>query len=280
MRLKNSYFFTLRENVKDEDSQSSNMLVRAGMIKKSSTGIYMMLPMGLKVFNKINQIIREEMDKIDCQELLMPSLIPEDVYIASGRRDGFGSSMFSLKDRKNQSYVLGPTHEELFATAAKMKIHSYKDMPFSLYQIQTKFRDEPRPRYGLIRVREFQMKDAYSFDANEEGMNMSYQKQFKAYQNIFNRIGLNYVIVKANTGVMGGLLSEEFQALSPIGEDILVLNEDGTYASNIEVAKCIANDFNSCEPLQQKEKVATPNQHSIEDVVNYLHVDILSLIHI
>lgn len=274
MRLKNSYFFTLRENVKDEDSQSSNMLVRAGMIKKSSTGIYMMLPMGLKVFNKINQIIREEMDKIDCQELLMPSLIPEDVYIASGRRDGFGSSMFSLKDRKNQSYVLGPTHEELFATAAKMKIHSYKDMPFSLYQIQTKFRDEPRPRYGLIRVREFQMKDAYSFDTNEEGMNISYQKQFKAYQNIFNRIGLNYVIVKANTGVMGGLLSEEFQALSPIGEDILVLNEDGTYASNIEVAKCIANDFNSCEPLQQKEKVATPNQHSIEDVVNYLHVDI------
>ena len=157
MRLKNSYFFTLRENAKDEDSQSSNLLVRAGMIKKSSTGVYMILPMGLKVFNKIKSIIQEEMEAIHCQELLMPSLIPEEVYVASGRREGFGSDMFSLKDRKNQNYVLGPTHEELFATAAKLKIRSYKDMPFSIYQIQTKFRDEPRPRYGLIRVREFQM---------------------------------------------------------------------------------------------------------------------------
>lgn len=273
MRLKNSYFFTLRENVKDEDSQSSNALVRAGMIKKSSTGVYMMLPMGLKVFNHINDIIREEMEKIDCQELLMPSLIPEEVYVASGRRAGFGSSMFSLKDRKNQNYVLGPTHEELFTSAAKMKIQSYKDMPFSLYQIQTKFRDEPRPRYGLIRVREFQMKDAYSFDADEQGLDLSYQKQFQAYKNIFDRLGLNYVIVRADTGVMGGLLSEEFQALSPIGEDILVLNEDGSYASNIEVATCIAQDFNSQEEKQTLEKIETPDQHSIEDIVQYLHLD-------
>lgn len=273
MRLKNSYFFTLRENAKDEDSQSSNLLVRAGMIKKSSTGVYMILPMGLKVFNKIKSIIQEEMEAIHCQELLMPSLIPEEVYIASGRRDGFGSDMFSLKDRKNQNYVLGPTHEELFATAAKLKIRSYKDMPFSIYQIQTKFRDEPRPRYGLIRVREFQMKDAYSFDANEAGMDSSYNKQFQAYKNIFDRLGLNYVVVKADTGVMGGLLSEEFQALSPVGEDTLALNEDGSYAANLEVATCLPEDFNSTEEKKTMIKVATVGQHSIEDVANFFHID-------
>ncbi|MBW9211800.1 MULTISPECIES: proline--tRNA ligase [Terrabacteria group] len=273
MRLKNSYFFTLRENAKDEDSQSSNLLVRAGMIRKSSTGVYMILPMGLKVFNKIKEIIREEMAAIGCQELLMPALIPEEVYIASGRRDGFGSSMFSLKDRKKQNYVLGPTHEELFAHAAKLKIRSYKDMPFSIYQIQTKFRDEPRPRYGLIRVREFQMKDAYSFDVDEASMDISYNKQFQAYKNIFNRLGLNYVIVKANTGVMGGLLSEEFQALSPIGEDILALNEDGSYAANLEVAACLPEDFNSSEEKKSIEKVETLGQHSIEEVVHFLKID-------
>ena len=146
MRLKNSYFFTLREDAKDEDSISSNLLVRAGMIKKSSAGVYMMLPMGNRVLQKIIGVIREEMDNTGCQELIMPALILEDVYVASGRREGFGSSMFSLKDRKGQPYVLGPTHEELFAIAAKMQIRSYKDLPFSLYQIQTKFRDEPRPR--------------------------------------------------------------------------------------------------------------------------------------
>ena len=160
MRLKNSYFFTLREDAKDEDSISSNLLVRGGFIKKSSAGIYMMLPMGWRIMQKIMNIIRDEMDKTGCQELLMPALIPEDIYIASGRRAGFGHDMFSLKDRKGQNYVLGPTHEELFAIAAKMQIRSYKDMPFSLYQFETKFRDEPRPRYGLIRVREFIMKDA------------------------------------------------------------------------------------------------------------------------
>ena len=210
MRLKNSYFFTLREDAKDEDSVSSNLLVRGGFIKKSSSGVYMMLPMGLKVLKRIEDVIRDEMDKTGCQELLMPSLIPEDVYVASGRREGFGASMFSLKDRKGMPYVLGPTHEELFAIAAKMQIRSYKDMPFSLYQIQTKFRDEPRPRYGLIRVREFAMKDAYTFDKDEAGLDIAYQKQFNAYKNIMDRLHLDYKIVRADTGVMGGLLSEEF----------------------------------------------------------------------
>ena len=223
MKLKNTFFYTLRENVKDEDSNSGNYLVRSGMIKKTSAGVYMYLPMGLKVFNKIQELVREEMNNAGALEVSMPALISEDVYVASGRRANFGSSMFSLKDRFGKPFVLGPTHEELFAMAAQMKIRSYKDMPFNIYQFQTKFRDEPRPRFGLIRVREFVMKDAYTFDTNLDGLNVSYQKMFDAYKKSFDRMKMDYKIVRADTGVMGGLLSEEFQAVTPIGEDTLVL---------------------------------------------------------
>lgn len=274
MRLKNSYFFTLRENVKDEDSVSSNMLVRAGMIKKSSSGVYMMLPLGWRILQKIETIIREEMERADSQELLMPALIPEEVYISSGRREGFGSSMFSLKDRKGQPYVLGPTHEELFAMAAKMQIRSYKDMPFSLYQLQTKFRDEPRPRYGLIRVREFIMKDAYTFDKDEAGLDVAYQKQFDAYKRIMDRLHLEYRIVRADTGVMGGLLSEEFQALAPLGEDILVLCDDCGFSSNIEVSAAKPELASVEDTLEELTLVETPHSRTIEEVVDYLHQDV------
>lgn len=270
MKLKNSFFYTLRENVKDEDSVSSNMLVRAGYIKKSSAGVYMMMPLGLRVMNKIENIIRDEMDKADCQELMMPALIPEDVYIASGRRSGFGASMFSLKDRKGQNYVLGPTHEELFAQAAKMKIRSYKDMPFSIYQMQTKFRDEPRPRYGLIRTREFIMKDAYTFDKDEAGLDVAYKKQFNAYKNIMDRLHLDYRIVKADTGIMGGLLSEEFQAITPLGEDILVLCDSCEFSSNIEVAACVPQKPAETETELEMELVETPDSRTIEEVVETL----------
>ncbi|MEA4874990.1 proline--tRNA ligase [Anaerorhabdus sp.] len=270
MKLKNSYFYTLRENVKDEDSKSSNLLVRAGMIKKSSAGVYMMLPLGYKVLNNITTIIREEMDATDCQELIMPSMISEDVYVASGRREGFGKSMFSLKDRFNKPFVLGPTHEELFAIAAQMKIRSYKDLPFSLYQIQTKFRDEPRPRYGLIRVREFIMKDAYTFDRDEAGLDVAYNKQFNAYKNIFDRMDMDYKIVRADTGVMGGLLSEEFQAVTEIGEDTLVLCDSCDYASNIEVANCVNSDEPTTLQAMKLELVETPNARTIEEVVDFL----------
>lgn len=273
MRLKNSYFFTLRENVKDEDSTSSNLMVRAGYIKKISSGIYMLLPLGYKVSEKIKSIIREEMDKTGCQELLMPALIPEDIYVASGRRDGFGPSMFSLKDRKGQPYVLGPTHEELFAIAAKMKIRSYKDMPFSLYQFEEKFRDEPRPRYGLIRVREFCMKDAYTFDSDEKGMDEAYNKQFQAYKNVMDRLHLNYKIVRADTGVMGGLLSEEFQAISEKGEDVLVLCDSCDYASNLEITENVIKEPIKFDEELSYEEVETPNCETIEDVCNYLNED-------
>lgn len=272
MKLKNSYFYTLRENAKDEDSTSGNLLVRSGMIKKVSSGIYMYLPLGLKVLDNIKKIIKEEMDKTGATELLMPSLIPEDIYDVCGRNQALGSSMFHLKDRYNKPYVLGPTHEELFTIAAKSMVRSYKDLPFTIYQDAPKYRDEARPRFGLIRVREFFMKDAYSFDKDEEGLSVSYQKMYDAYKNIFDRIGLNYAIVRADTGVMGGSLSEEFQAITDIGEDVLVLCDKCDYASNMEIATHKIE--NKEETKKDLELVATPNAKTIDEVCNYLNLDV------
>lgn len=272
MKLKNSYFYTLRENAKDEDSTSGNLLVRSGMIKKVSSGIYMYLPLGLKVLDNIKKIIKEEMDKTGATELLMPSLIPEDIYDVCGRNQALGSSMFHLKDRYNKPYVLGPTHEELFTIAAKSMVRSYKDLPFTIYQDAPKYRDEARPRFGLIRVREFFMKDAYSFDKDEDGLSVSYKKMYDAYKNIFDRIGLNYAIVKADTGVMGGSLSEEFQAITDIGEDVLVLCDKCDYASNMEIATHKIETKE--EPQRDLELVATPNAKTIDEVCHYLNLDV------
>lgn len=272
MKLKNSYFYTLRENAKDEDSTSGNLLVRSGMIKKVSSGIYMYLPLGLKVLDNIKKIIKEEMDKTGATELLMPSLIPEDIYDVCGRNQALGSSMFHLKDRYNKPYVLGPTHEELFTIAAKSLVRSYKDLPFTIYQDAPKYRDEARPRFGLIRVREFFMKDAYSFDKDEEGLSVSYKKMYDAYKNIFDRIGLNYAIVRADTGVMGGSLSEEFQAITDIGEDVLVLCDKCDYASNMEIATHKIETKE--EPQRDLELVATPNAKTIDEVCHYLNLDV------
>ncbi len=271
MKLKNSFFYTLRENVKDEDSISGNLLVRSGMIKKSSSGIYMFMPLGLRVLNKIENIIRDEMNKSGATEVVMPSLVHREIYEKSGRTKLFGSSVFTLEDRFDKPYVLGPTHEELFVVAAKEKIRSYKDMPFNIYQIQNKFRDEPRPRYGLIRVREFKMKDAYSFDKDYESLDKSYALMYQAYKNMFDRMGIDYTIVKADTGVMGGLLSEEFQAITPIGEDSLIICDKCDYSSNIEVAECVYDDV-TLETKKEMEMVHTPGAKTIEEVSNYLNI--------
>lgn len=270
MKLKNSYFYTLRENAKDEDSTSGNLLVRSGMIKKVSSGIYMYLPLGLKVLDNIKKIIKEEMDKTGATELLMPSLIPEEVYEPCGRNAAMGSSMFHLKDRYDKPYVLGPTHEELFTIAAKSMVRSYKDLPFTIYQDAPKYRDEARPRFGLIRVREFFMKDAYSFDKDDEGLDKSYQKMYDAYKKIFDRIGVNYAIVKADTGVMGGSLSEEFQAVTDIGEDVLVLCDNCSYSSNMEIATHKITETK--EELKELQLVETPHAKTIEEVCNYLNI--------
>ncbi len=271
MKLKNKYFYTLREDVKDEDSISGNLLVKAGYIKKTSAGIYMMLPLGLKVQNKIEGIIRKHMEEAGAQEVKMPALIAEEYYEKSGRLENFGKSIFRLKDRNGKGMDLGPTHEELFALAAKMMIRSYKHMPFNLYQFQNKYRDEPRARFGLIRVKEFLMKDAYSFDRDLDGLDVSYQKMFEAYKKSFDEMEIDYRIVKADTGVMGGLLSEEFQAITPIGEDTIVYCDHCGYTSNLEVAKCQyqANPYE--EPLKIEE-VYTPNAGKIKDVCAYLNL--------
>lgn len=242
MILSKSFFTTLK-NVKDEDSISAELLVKAGFIKRNSSGVYIILPLGLKTLKKIENIIRKEMNAINSVELLMPILIPEETYINSGRRDLFGDDMFSLDDKSGKKYVLGPTHEELFVEIAKTAVKSYKDLPLSLYQIQTKFRDETRSRYGLIRVREFLMKDAYTFDKTLEDLDDSYLLMKKAYYNIFETIGIDFAVVKAGTGAMGGLLSEEFQAVTDIGEDKLVVCENCDFASNIEM---VDEDISKC----------------------------------
>ena len=273
MKLNNSYFFTLREDAKDEESRSGNLLVRSGMIKKVGAGIYMHLPMGIRVLDKVKKIVKEEMDNAGAQELLMPSLIPSEYYEKCGRVEAFGASMFNLKDRYGKPHVLGPTHEELFTIAAKSMVRSYKDLPFNLYQQADKFRDEPRPRYGLIRVREFIMKDAYSFDRDDEGLDKSYQIMKDAYNKIYTRLGIDYKIVKADCGAMGGTLSEEFQAITDIGEDTIVLCDKCDFSSNLEIAATVVNIDDDTEE-KELEMVHTPHQETIEDVCNFLNIDV------
>ena len=273
MKLKDSYFYTLREDARDEDSVSGNLLVKAGYIKKTSAGIYMMLPLGLRVQNKVEEIIRRNMNATGAQELKMPALIASEYYEDSGRMAGFGPSIFKLKDRNNKDMVLGPTHEELFAYAAKSMIKSYKNMPINLYQFQTKYRDEPRARFGLVRVKEFVMKDAYSFDSDENGLDIAYKKMFDAYKKSFDEMGINYRIVKADTGIMGGLLSEEFQAIAPLGEDTVIYCDSCDYSSNMEVSEVVRSKQISNDQIKRKELIETPNQESIEEVAKFLNIE-------
>ena len=274
MKLSNSFFYTLREDAKDEESRSGNLLVRSGMIKKVGAGIYMYMPMGLRVLDKIKKIVKEEMDATGAQELLMPSLIPSEYYEKCGRVEAFGDDMFNLHDRKGAHMVLGPTHEELFTIAAKAMVRSYKDLPFTIYQQAEKFRDEPRPRFGLIRVREFIMKDAYSFDRDDESLRESYNKMFNAYKRIFDRMDIDYKIVRASVGAMGGDLSEEFQAITDRGEDTLALCDHCNYASNLEVSSFKIEDKD--EEEKKLELVETPHCKTIEDVCKYLKLDVKS----
>lgn len=273
MRLSKDFFYTIKENIADEDSTSGKLLVKSGMIKKISNGIYARMPIGEKVLKNIENIVRKNMNNAGASELKMPALLPMDVFEASGRKNTFGASMFKLNDRYNREYALGPTHEELFVIAAMSKVKSYRDLPFTIYQIGTKYRDEMRPRLGLIRIREFLMKDAYSFDKDYEGLDESYNKMFEAYHKIFTELGIDYTVVKADTGAMGGLLSEEFHAVTDIGEDTLVLCDTCDYSSNLEVSQNIAKEKdNSAE--KEKELVETPNSHTIEEVCEFLKLDI------
>jgi len=232
-RLSNFFLRTLREDPADAEVTSHKLLVRAGYIRRAAPGVFTWLPLGLKVKSRIERIVREEMGNAGAQEVHFPALLPRDPYEQSGRWESYGDGIFRLQDRKGADYLLAPTHEEMFTLLVKDLYSSYKDLPLTIYQIQDKYRDEARPRAGLLRGREFTMKDAYSFDASDEGLDASYQKQRDAYERIFQRLGLEYVIVNADNGLMGGARSEEFLHPTPVGEDTFVRSVGG-YAANVE----------------------------------------------
>jgi prolyl-tRNA synthetase len=240
MRMSSLFLRTLRENPADAEVPSHQLLVRAGYIRRVSPGIYTWLPLGLKVLKRVEQIVREEMDAIGAQELLFPALLPREPYEATGRWTEYGDNIFRLKDRKDGDYLLGPTHEEMFTLAVKDLFSSYKDLPVTLYQIQTKYRDEARPRAGILRGREFVMKDSYSFDIDDSGLDKSYQLHRDAYIRLFDRLGFHYVIVQAMAGAMGGSKSEEFLATADNGEDTYVRCANCAYAANVEAVKVTA----------------------------------------
>jgi prolyl-tRNA synthetase len=237
LRMSSLFVRTLRDDPADAEVPSHKLLVRAGYIRRNAPGIYTYLPLGLRVLRRIETVIRREMDSIGAQELLFPALLPREPYEATGRWTEYGDSIFRLRDRKRADYLLGPTHEEMFTLVVKDLYSSYKDLPLSIYQIQTKYRDEARPRAGLLRGREFRMKDSYSFDVDDAGLDASYQRHRDAYIRIFDRLGFDYVIVKATSGAMGGSKSEEFLATSPVGEDTYVRCTSCDYAANVEAVE-------------------------------------------
>ncbi len=263
---------TLREAPAEAEIASHVLMMRAGLISKLAAGVYSYLPLGLRVLQNTERIIREEMNKAGAQELLMSALLPAECYQKSGRWDRFGDDMFRLKDRNSRDFCLGPTHEEIFTQTVIDSVHSYRDYPFTLYQIQTKYRDERRPRFGVMRTREFLMKDAYSFDISKEGLDESYKAMYDAYRNTFDRMGLNYMIVDADTGAMGGSGSQEFMVISDVGEDTIAYCEDCRYSANIEKAVCITGEADTAEMLPMN-KVATPDAKTIEEVAAFFGKD-------
>ncbi|ADK29079.1 proline--tRNA ligase [Corynebacterium pseudotuberculosis FRC41] len=266
-RLSALFLRTLREDPADAEVPSHKLLVRARYIRRAAPGVYTWLPLGLRTLKKIENIVREEMDGIGAQELLFPALLPREPYQATNRWTEYGDSLFRLKDRKGADYLLGPTHEEMFAGAVKDMYSSYKDFPVTLYQIQTKYRDEERPRAGILRGREFVMKDSYSFDMTDDGLESSYQRHRGAYQRILDRLGVEYAICSATSGAMGGSASEEFLAISENGEDTFVRATQGNYAANVEAVVTQPGVERSIEGLPEAKEYDTPNSETIDSLV-------------
>nr|WP_221219636.1 proline--tRNA ligase [Prauserella isguenensis] len=262
---------TLREDPADAEVPSHRLLVRAGYVRRAAPGGYSWLPLGLRVLRNIERVVREEMDAIGAQEIQFPALLPKEPYVATGRWSEYGDTLFRIKDRKGADYLLGPTHEELFTLAVKGEYSSYKDYPVMLYQVQTKYRDEARPRAGVLRGREFVMKDSYSFDLDDEGLEASYRKHRGAYIRIFDRLGLDYVIVAATSGAMGGSASEEFLATAEAGEDTYVRSTDSGYAANVEAVVTPAPPARALEGLPEAQVHHTPDTPTIETLVDFLN---------
>ncbi|SDZ84141.1 prolyl-tRNA synthetase [Desulfuromusa kysingii] len=273
MRYSQYLLPTLKETPAEAEVISHQLMLRAGMIRKVAAGIYSYLPFGLRSLRKMEQIIREEMNRAGAIECLMPMANPAELWQESGRWEKYGKELLRFKDRKSADFCMGPTHEEVITDIIRNTVNSYKQLPLNLYQIQTKFRDEIRPRFGLMRGREFIMKDAYSFDLEDSGADTSYQKMYQAYRNIFNRCGLKYRSVEADSGAIGGNFSHEFMVLAESGEDGIVSCDSCEYAANVEKAELIYADSVPPVATQEVQKVDTPGQKTIEDVARFLQVN-------
>ena len=275
MRQTRTFIPTTKELPSTAEAISHKLLIKAGMVKQVSAGVYTYLPLATRVMQKVEKIIREEHEKIDSAELVMPILQSKDYWVESGRWAKMGDELMRLSDRKDAEYALSPTAEEIICQTVKNMVTSYKQLPVNLYQIQTKFRDEVRPRLGLLRCKEFIMKDAYSFDANPEGLRKTYLDYYNAYCNIFDRLELKYRAVQADSGNIGGSYTHEFQALAEVGEDTIVYTETSDYAANIETAAVVEENYKMPEGIERKEMglVETPAQQTIDDIAAYLGVE-------
>ncbi|TDL35018.1 proline--tRNA ligase [Jeotgalibacillus sp. S-D1] len=264
---------TLREVPADADIKSHQLLLRAGFIRQNASGIYSFLPLGKKVLQKVESIVREEMDAAGAVEMLMPSLQPAELWEESGRWSTYGPELMRMKDRHNREFALGATHEEVITSLLRDEVKSYKRLPLTLYQIQSKFRDEKRPRFGLLRGREFLMKDAYSFHSNQESLDESYERMYQAYSNIFRRCGLNFRAVLADSGAIGGKDNHEFMVLSEIGEDTIAFSDSSDYAANLEMAAVVTTYTEKEHSGKEIKRIETPDQKTIAEVSAYLEIE-------
>jgi len=270
MRWSRCFIPTLREDPSEAEVVSHKLLLRAGMIRKLASGVYNFLPLGLKALRKIENIVRREMNKAGALEVLMPLVQPAELWKETGRWDAYGKELLRLKDRKEHDFCLGPTHEEVITDMVRRDVKSYKELPLILYQIAVKFRDEIRPRFGILRAREFIMKDAYSFDADWEGLEQSYQKMYDTYCRIFENCGLRFKAVEAHTGAIGGDVSHEFMVLAETGEDVIAFCEKCGYASNVELTPAISGEVTPSEQEKPIEKVHTPGVKTAKEVAEFL----------
>lgn len=281
MRYSNYFIPTLKDDPSDAEVVSHKLMIRAGMLRKLAAGIYNYLPLGLRSIGKVEEIVREEMNRAGAIELLMPAVLPAELWEESGRWDYYGKELLRFKDRADREFCIGPTHEEIITDIVRRDVSSYKQLPVNLYQIQTKFRDEIRPRFGVMRAREFIMKDAYSFDATVEGAEKSYWAMYEAYTRIFERCGLEFRAVLADTGNIGGNFSHEFMVLAPTGEDVIMSCDKCDYAANLELAEIGGQDnmeFTSNESTDDVKEVHTPNLKTVEEVVQFLNITPSNLI--
>jgi prolyl-tRNA synthetase len=270
MRVSQFFLSTLKEAPSEAELVSHRLMLRAGFIKRLGSGLYTWMPLGLRVLRKVEAIVREEMNKAGAMELLMPAVQPAELWQETGRWDVFGPQMLKIKDRHERDFCFGPTHEEVITDIARREIKSYRQLPLNFYQIQIKFRDEIRPRFGVMRAREFMMKDAYSFHADFASLELTYQAMYEAYTRIFTRLGLKFRAVAADTGAIGGSGSHEFHVLADSGEDAIAYSQDSDYAANIELAEAVAPATPRPAATQEPSKIPTPGQHSIAEIADFL----------